>query len=191
MNDVAVLEYLFNPLMQSPIQAEVYIQHESEGHHVEGDISDLDENLLVTVKEMEMHGVLAAKAGDFDVALERLGSAIEMAPRYSSLYNNRAQVYRLLQRYHDARADLDVAIQHSDPSSNGMNPINIRVAKLAYAQRGFLLKGFLDQEGLGEEDLQRAAKLGHSLAALETNPFRTLCGNMVSIMMKEQCGIDV
>ena len=187
-NDAAVLEYLFNPLMQSPGQAEVYMVENAEVSS-EGDTEGLTEDILQQVKQLEVDGVYAARLNDFTTALTCLTKAIELAPSYSSPYNNRAQVKRLMREYESAHEDLTIAISISDPDSS--SPVNLRVAKLAYAQRGFLLKGFLDKNEEGQKDLLRASQLGHSLASLETNPFRTLCGEMVSIMMKEQCGIDV
>ena len=187
-HDSAVLQYLFNPLIQSPNQAESCEDKETSVTKEE-DAAALDPDTVATVKLLEGQGVHAARNRNYQEAIRLLSEAIEMAPEYSSPYNNRAQVYRLLREYEKSKADLDQAIQYSDPKPNE-EPANTRVAKLAYAQRGFLLKGFLDDEEHGQLDLQRAAALGHSLASLETNPFRTLCGEMVSIMMKEQCGID-
>ena len=186
--DNAVLQFLFDPLVQSPDQ----VDQRSEG---------VEEEVVIEswtfpasreeVTSLEVRGVQEARQGNYTGALNLLNEAIRLAPTYCSLYNNRAQVHRLCDSHEEAKADLDEAIRLSDPHPDTESPANLRVAKLAYAHRGFLLKATLGQSGAGEDDLQRAAKLGHTLAALETNPFRTLCGDMVSIMMREQCGIEM
>ena len=187
--DAAVLQFLFNPLVQSLDQA--YSLVDKELRSEEKDTEGLDGALLQQVKELETKGVQEARQGNLTEALTLLTQAIELVSSYSSPYNNRAQVHRLLRDYEASKKDLDQAILLSDPSGQGKNPLNPRVAKLAYAQRGFLLKGFLEREEEGQKDLVRAADLGHNLAALETNPFRALCGEMVSVMMREQCGVNM
>lgn len=190
--DSAVLQYLFNPLMQSPIQVETAMESDKANNKItkEDDISSLDEETVKLVKSLEVQGVKAARNYEYQTAIQHFTDAIEMVPEYSSPYNNRAQVYRLIKEFGKAKDDLDKAIQYSNPDPT-KEPFNTRVARLAYAQRGFLFKGFLNNEELGHKDLTRAAELGHSLASLETNPYRTLCGDMVSIMMKEQCGVNI
>lgn len=43
----------------------------------------------------EQDGIRAANAGDFGVAIERFTESMEIAPSFSSAYNNRAQARRL------------------------------------------------------------------------------------------------
>ena len=47
---------------------------------------------VVRAKEIELEAVQTAENGDLDRSLELLKEAMEIAPNYASLYNNRAQV---------------------------------------------------------------------------------------------------
>lgn len=57
--------------------------------------SGFDTELLKQVKELEMHGVSAAEAGDLEAALQLFSQAIQLLPGRASAYNNRAQTLRL------------------------------------------------------------------------------------------------
>jgi tetratricopeptide (TPR) repeat protein len=46
-------------------------------------------------KILEVEGVKAAESGDFDKAIGIFTRAINIAPKWASGYNNRAQAYRL------------------------------------------------------------------------------------------------
>jgi len=46
-------------------------------------------------KSLEMEGVKAAESGDLDTAIGLFTRAINIAPKWASGYNNRAQAYRL------------------------------------------------------------------------------------------------
>ena len=46
-------------------------------------------------KSLEVEGVKAAESGDLDTAVELFTRAINIAPKWASGYNNRAQAYRL------------------------------------------------------------------------------------------------
>lgn len=50
---------------------------------------------LKQVKELELHGVSAAEAGDLKGALQLFSQAIQIMPQRASAYNNRAQALRL------------------------------------------------------------------------------------------------
>jgi tetratricopeptide (TPR) repeat protein len=47
------------------------------------------------VKSLEVEGVKAAESGDLDTAIGLFTRAINVAPKWASGYNNRAQAYRL------------------------------------------------------------------------------------------------
>ena len=47
-------------------------------------------------KQFEKQGVQLAESGKLKESLEIFAKAINVAPKWSSSYNNRAQVYRLL-----------------------------------------------------------------------------------------------
>jgi Flp pilus assembly protein TadD len=58
------------------------------------DVEDKITNVDVA-KSMELEGVKAAESGDLDKATEMFTRAINIAPKWASGYNNRAQAYRL------------------------------------------------------------------------------------------------
>lgn len=184
--DNALLQYLFNPLINSPLEAQVRAVPQTEAIQ---EYYDIDSETLKEIKQNEVNAIRAAKAGQLEDAVQQLTQIIEKYPSYSSAFNNRAQVYRLLHLFDEAKNDLDKAISLCELPDGSI--INKHVAKQSYAQRGFLYKIHFKEENVATGDLNKAASLGETLSAIEVNPVRTLCANMVSIMMKEQCGIDV
>jgi tetratricopeptide (TPR) repeat protein len=58
-----------------------------------------DDELKITnaeaAKSLEVEGVKAAESGDLDKAIGIFTRAINIAPKWASGYNNRAQAYRL------------------------------------------------------------------------------------------------
>lgn len=87
--DKAVLESIFNPYM--PLGTATV-------DDVKQDLSDEENDGTIDVekaKELEVKGVEKAESGDFDAAMECFNKAIETAPKRSSGYNNRAQLWRL------------------------------------------------------------------------------------------------
>lgn len=49
-------------------------------------------------KRLEVEGVNCTESGELEVALEKFNRSIEIASRRPSAYNNRAQLYRLLDK---------------------------------------------------------------------------------------------
>lgn len=189
-HDKAVLEFLFNPRIQSPQQAAAggAAPATAAAEEAERDLEGVEEGLVREVKAREAAAVALAEAGRLQEAEEALDALVARLPAAASLYSNRAEVRRLQKRYADAVADAERALARSHPAAGDVR--NARVAREAHALRGFLLKGLARREGDdGSADLEAAAALGHSLARLETNPYRTLCSDMVEVMMEQQCGI--
>lgn len=58
------------------------------------DVEDKTTN-VEEAKSLELEGVKAAESGDLDKAIGIFTSAISIAPKWASGYNNRAQAYRL------------------------------------------------------------------------------------------------
>ena len=56
-----------------------------------GDAEELTPSVL-EAKQIELEAVKTAESGNLDGSLDMLTRAIEIAPNYASLYNNRAQV---------------------------------------------------------------------------------------------------
>lgn len=67
----------------------------------EVDVKDAEEEMSEDVlrsKGLELEGVKLTEAGKMDEALEKFNEAIEIAQHRPSPYNNRAQLYRFLER---------------------------------------------------------------------------------------------
>ena len=194
-NDRAVLQFLFNPAIHSPLQAQ---QHEkadksasqegTEDVEEEEALASMTEEAKKAMQLEEGKAVALAETERLQEADKLLTELVEKHPGVASLLLSRAESRRLAHRFEEALEDASQAVALSRP--NGMVK-NKKVAKQALAMRGLLLrKGLAEKEGDdGMADLRAAALLGHSLAALEVNPYRTLCGNMVEVMMEEQCGV--
>jgi len=65
---------------------------------------------FIECNKLEVEGVQLAEGGFFDEALLKFTGAINCCPSNPSPYNNRAQLYRLMQKIPEALADLDKSI---------------------------------------------------------------------------------
>ena len=88
--DDFVLEAIFNPNLPN-----VSTEPEEEICKACSCDDGVDPEILSKVKELEIEGVNAAEAGDMDKSLQVLNNAINLAPKYASSYNNRAQLHRI------------------------------------------------------------------------------------------------
>lgn len=94
--DQAVLQSIFNPLL--PL-GDNPPKHEIENEN-EMNVENTEESKRA--KELETSGVEKAEQGDFEGALECFNEACEICPSRSSCFNNRAQLWRLKGRLHEA-----------------------------------------------------------------------------------------
>jgi hypothetical protein len=96
----------------------------------------------------------------------------------ASLYNNRAQIYRLQKRFQNALNDLDLAIKYA-PTSDLLGT--------AYTQRAVLKKELGDVVG-SNQDFELGAKYGHPLAKsqISNNPYAKLCNSIVAEAMRRK-----
>jgi tetratricopeptide (TPR) repeat protein len=65
------------------------------------DIKDQDEensNEIQQSKQLEIQGVKLTESGELKNALEKFNEAIKIAPKRPSIYNNRAQLYRFMEK---------------------------------------------------------------------------------------------
>lgn len=122
---------------------------------------------------------LAETARDYSGAKQLLDKVIATCPTYSSAYNNRAQLYRLLGDRDLALADANEAIRHA------RQKYRPSVLRLALCQRGILRR----EGGHPEEafnDFEEAGKLGLEDArkmAVACNPYAKLCNSIVQEML--------
>ena len=82
--DELVLNAIFNP--HNPLE---YEEQEDKGN----DISVID--VPEEIKKQEINAVNLAQNGDFEKSLDQFNDIISRFPNYASVYNNRAQLYRL------------------------------------------------------------------------------------------------
>jgi tetratricopeptide (TPR) repeat protein len=137
-----------------------------------GDAEELTPSVL-EAKQIELEAVKTAESGNLDGSLDMLTRAIEIAPNYASLYNNRAQVYRLKNDVEHALADIEKAIQ----LCNGHG----KVAEQLFTQRA-MIRRLHGQEEEAYADFQRAAELGGVYArqmCTQLNPYAKLCNQML------------
>ncbi|KAL0883414.1 hypothetical protein ABMA27_016799 [Loxostege sticticalis] len=124
-------------------------------------------------------GVQLAEAGKLTEALQLLDKAVEAAPARAAAYNDRAQLYRLMQKDDEAMADLDRALQLTEGSRS-------RARALCLCQRGVLLRK-RGADDAARRDFAAAAELGSGFAKkqiVELNPYAALCNKMLSQVMR-------
>ncbi|XP_003389301.1 PREDICTED: tetratricopeptide repeat protein 36-like [Amphimedon queenslandica] len=169
LDDSKVLEAIFNP--EHPIAGLQLPPQPVEDPEVKKDdeIPNLQE-----VKALETAGVKLAEGDKLTEALEVFDQLIALHPNYPSAYNNRAQVYRLLNQADKALSDLNTAIQ----LSGGLG----KAAEQAYTQRG-LIHVLHSNEDEALQDFQRGAALGSQFAksqVVKMNPYSKLCNQMLT-----------
>lgn len=152
-NDALVLESIFNP--ENPLST---LTENSESQSDENNApppENVDPNLIDEVRRLEAKAVRMAEDGNLSESLGLLDKAVARLPTDASLFNNRAQVYRLLGDNEAALADLDHAIRISGGKG--------RAAKQAFTQRGLLHKlAGKNEEALN--DFKAAGQLGSAFA---------------------------
>ncbi|KAJ1973606.1 hypothetical protein H4R35_004030 [Dimargaris xerosporica] len=133
---------------------------------------------LASIKAQETQGVRLAEQDDFEAALTIFTAIIQGCPIYSSVYNNRAQVYRLQHEFALALQDLDKAIVYANGDAN--------VLRQAYTQRGIIKKTQGDNDG-AYADFEQGGQYGNPLAkevAVMENPYAKLCNAMMKETLK-------
>lgn len=130
--------------------------------------------------ELETKAIQMAEMGDLNSALQLINDCINQHPNIPSLYNNRAQIYRLLKLNSKAESDLCKCLQIIDDDDE-------MIKRLAHEQLGWILfvKG-LNEEAQNQFEL--AALLGSEDAEkmrVRCNPFSELCNAMFRQAMQE------
>ncbi|KAI6647551.1 Tetratricopeptide repeat protein 36-like [Oopsacas minuta] len=165
-SDELVLNALFNP--ETPLDPP-----SPSGASEEETVCPVSSPEVVKAKALELEAVTAAEQGELDKSLQLINLSIDLTPDPASLYNNRAQIYRLMGRTQDALSDLDTAID----LSGGVG----KSAVMAYTQRGLLLK-LQGDDDKAWNDFKKAADLGGVFAKsilVQTNPMAALCNRML------------
>lgn len=110
---------------------------------------EIPEDILPQVQELEKEGVKLAEEDQLDEALDKLSQAITICDYYASVYNNRAQVYRLKNDLERAIADLDNAMKYGVGQP--------KVLRQAYTQRAIIRKQQGDIAG-AQADFERGKR---------------------------------
>jgi tetratricopeptide (TPR) repeat protein len=158
-------------------------------------------NQILTFKQIETLGIVAAEKQNFDIAIQLFTRAIELNPSDASSYNNRAQAYQLMGKRDQALKDLDMALNLLSPkidrlelgpernkSADQVNSEREKVLLNAYNQRGVLRKLNGDFDG-AREDFSVAADLGSEFARKELvslNPIARLCAQTVHALIQDE-----
>ncbi|TMS40200.1 hypothetical protein L596_006608 [Steinernema carpocapsae] len=173
-NDRAVLNMILNPLM--PTEA-------ASGDAVIPDDQHLNHKGFESSRKAELEGIAKAEKGDVEGALKLFTEAITLCPVNPSVYNNRAQAYRLMGKTDEAMVDLDKAIELSKGTGKS--------ACQSFVQRA-MVKRLQGKNDEARADYQQAANLGSSFAKMQLvtmNPYAAMCNKMLSeIMGKLQRG---
>jgi len=169
MSDDRVLEHILNP--SAPLSTE------------ESKIPDRDPvpqtDQEKNADKLRLEAIKLAEQNRFPEAMKLFGDAIALAPTMASLYNDRAQLSRLVGENEMALDDINKAIQFSN--SQG------KTAVQAYTQRAMLHMLNKDEER-ARLDFERASSLGGKFAASQAaklNPYAKLCNQMLSKAMDE------
>lgn len=107
---------------------------------------EIPEDILPQVQELENEGVKLAEEEKLDEALDKLSQGITICDYYASIYNNRAQVYRLKNDLDSALADLNQAMKYGVGQP--------KVLRQAYTQRAIIRKQQGDLAG-AQADFER------------------------------------
>ena len=176
LTDDAILDMIFDPQSEYVLPCT-----DPSSQSIPNQIPPLDETLLKELKDLELKAIEHSSKSDYPTSLEILNQVLLRCPTYSSGYNNRAQVYRLLGDEQSALRDLNKAIELSerDPSAH-------TVRGNAYTQRAILKRNMGDLKG-EEQDLQVGAKYGNPIAKdhIKQNPYAKLCSYIVQEAMKK------
>ncbi|XP_055383646.1 tetratricopeptide repeat protein 36 homolog [Condylostylus longicornis] len=172
--DKEVLDSVFNPYQ---IGGEVGPIGIFNAEITDDIIDPIEENTpeIEKSKTLEIEAVKLAEDGKIDKSLELFNNAIEYGSQRPTLYNNRAQSYRLKGDDKSAFNDLNKAIQLSSDFNYK------RTACLAYCQRGILHRKYKNIDE-ARHDFEEAAKLGSKFAKtqlVEINPYAALCNQML------------
>ncbi|KAI9286582.1 hypothetical protein BC943DRAFT_351387 [Umbelopsis sp. AD052] len=174
ISDDAILELVFNPEAQGlPLEAVADTVDTTGAREIPTDI-------LSQVQELETQGVKLAEEEKLDEALEKLTQAIAICDYYASVYNNRAQVYRLKNDLESAVTDLEQAMKHGVGQP--------KVLRQAYTQRAIIRKQQGNLEG-AQADFERGAKFGNPIAksiTVNENPYAKMCNQIMLEVMGRQ-----
>ncbi|KAF7639281.1 TPR_REGION domain-containing protein [Meloidogyne graminicola] len=173
--DKEVLNMILNPNLPFKFETEEKEEEEQENY------SNLQNYKESEVENIE--GVKLAENNELEKALEKFNKAIELCPQNPSIYNNRAQLYRLMENIEQAKIDLNKSLELS--KGKGYS------AAQAYVQLA-LIHRLNNEEEYAKNKFEKAAELGSNFAKnqlVAMNPYAAMCNKMLGeIMVKMRQG---
>eukprot|EP00835_Amoeboradix_gromovi_P000058 NODE_1_length_95616_cov_0.657642.p58 type:complete len:184 gc:universal NODE_1_length_95616_cov_0.657642:76762-77313(+) len=130
------------------------------------------------LKEKEIIAVHLAEDGKIDESILLFNEIIKSNRSYYSVYNNRAQAFRIKKEDKSALNDLNFVIKNCRDSE---------VLKQSYIQRAIILKASDPDQSY--TDFCKSNALGQKIAekaVVENNPYRKLCNSMVSKVLQQE-----
>ncbi|KAI7868954.1 hypothetical protein BDF14DRAFT_1789720 [Spinellus fusiger] len=173
VTDDAILELLFNPESQG-------LSLDAISETIDSSVSPLDPTLLAQLKQMEEEAVANAEKNNTDAALSLLSECIRIEPTYASAYNNRAQVYRMMNKEDLALEDLNKVIEIAQDQP--------KVLRQAYTQRAILKRHQGDLQG-SQQDFAKGARYGNPIARnilVQENPYAKMCNQVMMEVMRRE-----
>lgn len=175
--DQAVLNNILDPNNSG-----LYFHSQGTVDSGEAKLSTEQKQINKLISKLEQQAIATAEAGNLSEALSTLSNLIQKYPHSASLYNNRAQVYRLLEKQQEAFDDIAVALRLCRSTGH--------VALQAFNQRASLhmVRG---DEGDALNDYRQAAQLGSTFAQSQLvahNPYAAMCNSMLGeVLAKLRC----
>jgi tetratricopeptide (TPR) repeat protein len=140
----------------------------------------VDPSVQQKIKLLEKKAIEFSEKGNYQEALLELDKALELCSNWGSVWNNKAQVHKLMSELEKALECLDKAIEFGD----------VPVLRQAYTQRA-IIKKELGQSF--EEDLKLGAQYGNEIAKsmIQQNPFAKMCNAiMTDILLTNSAAND-
>ncbi|KAG1048865.1 hypothetical protein G6F43_008774 [Rhizopus delemar] len=176
ISDDAVLEFMFNPEAQGLSLDAISNTIETKPKY------NIALELIPKLEQLEKESVQAAeKENDLNKALDLINQCIQLEPKYASAYNNRAQIYRLLQKIDKALEDLNHVIEDVGEGQP-------KVLRQAYTQRAIIKRQQDDLVG-SRKDFEAGAKLGNPVArnfTVNENPYAKMCNQVMMQVMSQE-----
>ncbi|KAJ3210391.1 Tetratricopeptide repeat protein 36 [Clydaea vesicula] len=160
-NDEDILSRIFNP-----DEGFAVVENEENSTKINYE-EKIDKNILTQIKHDELKAIEFIKNNEFSKGLNIFNKIIETCSTYASVYNNRANYFRMVNKLDEALLDLNLAIEYGGGQKLLLGN--------AYTQRGLIKKELKDELG-AELDFLEGAKFGNDLAKLEVknNPYAKL-----------------
>ena len=137
---------------------------------------EISAELLLELKQLELEAVGLAQQEKLELALELIDRGIQKCSVYGSLYNNKAQILVLQEKFESSLAAIELAIKYGD---------SIVISK-AFTQKGLILTR-LGKKEEAEQAYQQGARYGNPIAKQQVaeNPYAKMCNSILVAAMKQ------